>query len=85
MKNVIKENNKKDNNIKERTNILKMIDPFILTDNNIQGDLFKSIKISNKVSKSADYQRIINESSNSFYEHINEEYHNHFISDDKEL
>ena len=83
MKNVIKENNKKDNNIKERTNILKMIDPFILTDNNIQGDLFKSIKISNKVSKSADYQRIINESSNSFYEHINEEYHNHFISDDK--
>ena len=28
MKNVIKENNKKDNNIKERTNILKMIDPY---------------------------------------------------------
>ena len=83
MKNVIKENNKKDNNIKDRTNILKMIDPLILTDSNIQGDSFKNIKLTNKISKSADYQRIINECSNSFYEHINEEYHNQFISDDK--
>ena len=84
MKNVIKENNKRDNNIKERTNILKLNDPKTLIGNtNMQGDLFKSIKIFNKISKSADYQRIINESSNSFYDHINEEYHNKFISDDK--
>ena len=83
MKNVIKENNKRDNNIKERTNILKLNDPKTLIGNNMQGDLFKSIKIFNKISKSADYQRIINESSNSFYDYINEEYHNKFISDDK--
>ena len=49
MKNVIKENNKKDNNIKERTNILKVNDPMTLTENNIQGDLFKSIKTFNKI------------------------------------
>ena len=66
MKNVIKENNKKDNNIKERTNILKVNDPMTLTENNIQGDLFKSIKTFNKISKSAEYQRLISESSNSF-------------------
>ena len=83
MKNVIKENNKRDNNIKERANILKLNDPKTLIGNNMQGDLFKSIKIFNKISKSADYQRIINESSNSFYDYINEEYHNKFISDDK--
>ena len=83
MKNVIKENNKKDNNIKERTNILKVNDPMTLTENNIQGDLFKSIKTFNKISKSAEYQRLISESSNSFYEHINEEYHNKFISEEK--
>ena len=83
MKNVIKENNKRDNNIKERTNILKVNDPMTLTENNIQGDGFKNIKIFNKISKSAEYQRLISESSNSFYEHINEEYHNKFISEDK--
>ena len=83
MKNVIKENNKRDNNIKERTNILKVNDPLTLTENNIQGDGFKNIKIFNKISKSAEYQRLISESSNSFYEHINEEYHNKFISEDK--
>ena len=84
MKNVIKENSKRDNNIKERTNILKLNDPMTLIgSNNMQGDLFKNIKLFNKLSKSADYQRIINESSNSFYEHINEEYHNKYISDDK--
>ena len=83
MKNVIKENNKRDNNIKERANILKLNDPKTLIGDNMQGDLFKSIKIFNKISKSADYQRIINESSNSFYDYINEEYHNKFISDDK--
>ena len=83
MKNVIKENNKRDNNIKERANILKLNDPKTLIGNNMQGDLFKSIKIFNKIIKSADYQRIINESSNSFYDYINEEYHNKFISDDK--
>ena len=83
MKNVIKENNKKDNNIKDRTNILKLNDPMTLNDNNIQGDIFKAIKTFNKISKSADYQRIINESSNSFYEHINEKYHNQFITGDK--
>ena len=32
MKNVIKENNKRDNNIKERTNILKVNDPMTLTE-----------------------------------------------------
>ena len=83
MKNVIKENNKRDNNIKDRANILKLNDPNILSDDNIQGDIFKNIKTFNKISKSADYQRIINESSNSFYEKINEEYHNQFISEDK--
>ena len=83
MKNVVKENNKKDNNIINRANILKLNDPMILTDNNMQGDLFKTIKTFNKISKSADYQRIINESSNSFYDHINEEYHNQYISEDK--
>ena len=67
MKNIIKENNKRDNNIKDWTNILKINDPIILCDSNIQGDLFKNIKIFNKISKSAEYQRIINESSNSFY------------------
>ena len=83
IKNVIKENNKKDNNIINRANILKLNDPMILTDNNTQWDIFKNIKTLNKISKSADYQKIINESSNSFYEHINEEYHNHYISVDK--
>ena len=83
MKNIIKENNKRDNNIKDRANILKLNDPNILSDDNIQGDIFKNIKTFNKISKSADYQRIINESSNSFYEKINEEYHNQFISEDK--
>ena len=43
-------------------NILKLNDPNTLIGNNMQGDLFKSIKIFNKISKSADYQRIINES-----------------------
>ena len=83
MKNVIKENNKKDNDFKDRANILKLNDPMTLNDNNIQDDMFKTIKAINKISKSADYQRIINESSNSFYEHINEEYHNQFITGDK--
>ena len=83
MKNVIKENNKRDNNIKDRTNILKVNDPNILSDENMQGDMFKNIKTFNKISKSADYQRIINESSNSFYDYINEEYHNQFISEDR--
>ena len=83
MKNVIKENNKRDNNINERTNILKLNDPIILSDTNIKGDLFKNIKTFNKISKSAEYQRIINESSNSFYDYINVEYHNKFISEDK--
>ena len=83
MKNVIKENNKRDNNIKDRANILKLNDPNILSDENIQNDIFKNIKTFNKISKSADYQRIINESSNSFYEKMNEEYHNQFISEDK--
>ena len=83
MKNIIKEFNKKDNNIDGRANILKKKDPVILNDNNIQSDLFKNIKIFNKISKSADYQRIINDSSNLFYDKINEEFHNKFITEDK--
>ena len=83
MKNVIKEFNKRDNNINDRTNVLTVSDPVTLNDNNIQSDLFKNIKIFNKISKSADYQRIINDSSNLFYDKINEEFHNKFITEDK--
>ena len=83
MKNVIKEFNKRDNNINDRTNVLTVSDPVTLNDNNIQSDLFKNIKIFNKISKSADYQKLINDSSNLFYDKINEEFHNKFITEDK--
>ena len=54
----------------------------ILTENRIKSDLFKSIKIFNKISKKTDYQKLINDSSNQFYAYINEEYHNKYISKD---
>jgi len=82
MKNYIKENNKKDNDIKERINILKVNDPVVLSEDKIKNDLFKSIKTFNKISKKTDYQKLINDSSNQFYAHINEEFHNKYISDD---
>ena len=81
MKNYIKENIKKDNDIKERINILKVNDPVILSENKIKGDLLKSIKTFNKISKKTDYQKLINDSSNQFYAHINEEFHNKYISE----
>ena len=83
MKNYIKENTKKDNDIKERINILKVNDPVILSEDKVKNDLFKSIKSFNKISKKTDYQKLINESSNQFYAHINEESHNKFISEEQ--
>ena len=83
MKNYIKENTKKDNDIKERINILKVNDPVILSEDKVKNDLFKSIKSFNKISKKTDYQKLINESSNQFYAHINEEFHNKFISEEQ--
>ena len=83
MKNYIKENAKKNNDINERINILKVNDPVLLGDDKIKSDLFKSIKGFNKISKKADYQKLINESSNQFYARINEEFHNKFISEEQ--
>ena len=82
MKNYIKENNKKDNDIKDRINILKVNDPVILSETRNKSDIFKSIKAFNKISKKTDYQKLINDSSNQFYAHINEEFHNKFISEE---
>ena len=82
MKNYIKENNKKDNDIKDKLNILKVNDPEILGENKNKNDIFKSIKAFNKISKKTDYQKLINDSSNQFYAHINEEFHNKYISDE---
>ena len=82
MKNYIKENNKKDNDIKDRINILKVNDPIVLSEDKVKSDLFKSIKTFNKISKKTDYQKLVNDSSNQFYAHINEEFHNKYISDD---
>ena len=82
MKNYIKENNKKDNDIKDKLNILKVNDPEILGENKNKNDIFKSIKAFNKISKKTDYQKLINDSSNQFYAHINEEFHNKYISED---
>jgi hypothetical protein len=81
MKNYIKENNKKDNDIKDRINILKVNDPIVLSEDKVKSDLFKSIKTFNKISKKTDYQKLINDSSNQFYAHINEEFHNKYISE----
>ena len=81
MKNYIKENFKKDNDIKERTNILKVNDPVVLCDDKIRSDLLKLIKTYNKISKKTDYQKLVNDSSNQFYAHINEEFHNKYISE----
>ena len=82
MKNYIKENNKKDNDIKDRINILKVNDPVILSETRNKSDIFKSIKAFNKISKKTDYQKLINDSSNQFYAHINEEFHNKYISEE---
>ena len=76
MKNYIKENTKKDNDIKERINILKVNDPIVLSEDKVKSDLFKSIKTFNKISKKTDYQKLVNDSQNQFYAHINDELNN---------
>ena len=83
MKNVIKDYYKNELIDIEKVNILKMNDPEIINDQYYKSDPFKNIKIYNKISKSAEYQRLISECSNTFYERINEEYHNKYIAGDK--